>query len=140
MEFNSNGWKTVLPEGWEDRSMITLVGATGNSGFASNIVVTRQRVEAKTSIEDYAQTQKEATMREIPNLQILDERPTTVNGAPAFQRLQRFQAEQFAIQQAQTFILFNQTVFIITGTATIEDFNAAVPAFRQFTASFEFQN
>ncbi|MET0753974.1 MAG: DcrB-related protein, partial [Pyrinomonadaceae bacterium] len=89
-KFTANGWTAVLPDGWEDRSMITLVGETGASGFAANIVVTRQKIDSETSLEDYAAIQGDMMRNEVGNLQILDERAIEINGAPAFQRLQRF--------------------------------------------------
>ncbi len=138
--FTANEWKSVLPGGWADRSMITLVGATGAAGIAANIVVTREEVDGQTSVEDYAETQKQAMMQEIERVEILDERPTTVNDAPAFQRLQRFQIENLYIQQAQTFILGGGSVFVITGTAAVEDFNGIIGAVKEFTENFQLTN
>lgn len=120
--------------------MITLVGATGAAGIAANIVVTREEIDNQTSVEDYAETQKQAMMQEIERVEILDERPTTVNDAPAFQRLQRYQIEDLHIQQAQTFILGGGSVFVITGTAAIEDFNWIINAVREFTENFRLTN
>ncbi len=140
MKFTANKWKSVLPDGWVDRSMITLVGATGAAGIAANIVVTREEIDGQTSVEDYAETQKQAMMQEIERVEILDERPTTVNDALAFQRLQRFQIEDLYIQQAQTFILGGGSVFVITGTAAVEDFNGIIGAVREFTESFQLTN
>lgn len=139
--FTANGWNSILPAGWSDRSMITLIGGTGASGVAANIVVTREETNASpVSIEDYAEMQKQAMTAEIPHLQILDERPTTVNNAPAFQRLQRFEIENTVIQQAQTFILAKDAVYVITGTAAIEDFNGIIAAVREFTENFRLTN
>jgi hypothetical protein len=139
--FTANGWNSILPAGWADRSMITLIGATGASGVAANIVVTREAIGvARLSIEDYAETQKQAMAAEIPHLQILDERPATVAGAPAFQRLQRFEIENLTIQQAQTFVLAKDAVYVITGTAAIEDFNGIIGAVREFTENFRLTN
>jgi hypothetical protein len=138
--FTANDWTSVLPTGWNDRSMITLIGATGASGIAANIVVTKEEIGGHVSIENYAEAQKRAMTAEIPQLQILDERPTTVNDAPAFQRLQRFQIENVIIQQAQTFILSKNAVYAITGTAAIEDFNGIIDALRQFTENFRLTN
>ncbi len=140
MKFTANKWKSVLPDGWADRSMITLVGATGAAGIAANIVVTREEIDNQTSVEDYAETQKQAMMQEIERVEILDERATTVNDAPAFQRLQRFQIEDLYIQQAQTFILGGGSVFVITGTAAVEDFNGIIGAVREFTENFQLTN
>ena len=79
-------------------------------------------------------------MQEIERVEILDERATTVNDAPAFQRLQRFQIEGLYIQQAQTFILGGGSVFVITGTAAVEDFNGIIGAVREFTENFQLTN
>jgi hypothetical protein len=139
--FTANDWTSILPDGWNDRSMITLIGATGAAGIAANIVVTKEETDGQTvSVEDYAEAQKQAMTAEIPQLQILDERPTTVNGAPSFQRLQRFQIENVVIQQAQTFILSKNAVYVITGTAAIEDFNGIIDALRRFTENFRLTN
>jgi len=136
-KFNANDWESVLPGGWADRSMITLVGATGASGIAANIVVTREQIDGFMSVEDYAETQKQAMAAEIEQLEILDERPTSLNGAAAFQRLQRFQIEDLIVQQAQTFVLSGDgSVFVITGTAAVEDFNSIIDAVREFTENF----
>lgn len=140
MKFSANDWESVLPGGWADRSMITLVGATGASGIAANIVVTREEIGGQMSVEDYAESQKQAMAAEIEQLEILDERPTTLNGAPAFQRLQRFQIEDLIVQQAQTFVLNGDSVFVVTGTAAIEDFDQIIPAVKEFTENFKLSN
>ena len=124
----ANGWKADLPDGWEDRSMITLVGETDASGFAANIIVTRQKIDAPTSIREYAAGQAEMMRAEIENLQILDERAIELDGAEAFQRLQRFSVDGAQIiQQVQTFFLAGETIFAVTGTATLEAFDRSIP-------------
>ena len=138
--FTANEWKSVLPGGWADRSMITLVGDTGAAGIAANIVVTREDVDGQTSIEDYAEEQKELMRQEIEQIEILDERSATINNVPAFQRLQRFEVEDLYVQQAQTFILGKNSVFVITGTAAVEDFDGIINAVREFTDNFQLTN
>lgn len=139
-KFTANGWQSVAPENWADRSMITLVGETGASGIAANIVVTREIVGEETLIEDYAEVQKQGMLAELKTLEILDERPFDLNGLKCFQRLHRFSVEGLAIQQVQTFILERDTVFAITGTAAVEDFNNSIGAFREFTENFRLTN
>ena len=137
-KFTANGWTADLPDGWEDRSMITLVGETDAGGFASNIVVTRQKVDSETTLEDYAAIQADMMRHEIGNIQILDERAIDIGGTPAFQRLQRFAvSETQIIQQVQTFFLHGEVVFAITGTATLETFDRSIPAFKKFVETFK---
>jgi hypothetical protein len=139
-KFTANGWQTAMPENWVDRSMITIVGETGASGIAANIVVTHEIVEENTLLEDYAAVQKEGMLTELKTLEILDERSAEINGLKSFQRLQRFSIEGLNIQQVQTFILQGNMIFAITGTAAIEDFNNSINAFREFTENFRLTN
>ncbi|MEW6735142.1 MAG: DcrB-related protein [Acidobacteriota bacterium] len=136
MKMIANGFITDLPQGWEDRSMITLVGPTGSSGFAANVVVTREHITAPTNIEDYAKEQGEAMAAEIPGVEVLDERAITLHGAPAFQRLQRFVLEGQHIQQAQTFVLGEGGIFVITCSASVVDFDKNILAFRHIVETF----
>ena len=136
MKFTANGWTTELPAGWDDRSMITLVGPTDASGFATNIVVTREQVGYATSVEDYAYQQSAAMHGEVEGYEVLDERSTTVDGAPAVQRLHRFEVEGAELQQVQTFVLGDKVMFVITGTATVAAFDANVQAFRGVVEAF----
>lgn len=127
-----------MPGGWEDRSMITLVGAgSAENGFASNIVVTKQRTEQ--SVEEFAALQTELMRRELNGgeLQILDERAVEIGGVSSYQRLQRFDAgDGQIIQQVQTFFSGKNTIYAVTGTASLENFDRAIPAFKKFVETF----
>lgn len=143
-QFTANGWTAAMPDGWEDRSMITLIAASeAESGFASNIVVTRQRVEAQSDVEEFARAQAEMMRRELGAaggaLQILDERAIEIGGVRSYQRLQRFDAGGGQIvQQVQTFFSGAGEILVVTGTATVEAFDRAIPAFKQFVEAFRF--
>lgn len=139
MNVIANGFVAELPAGWEDRTMVTLVGPLGAQGFAANIVITREPLGASRSLEDYVRKQLAAMKAELPALEVLDERAIAHQGAPAFQRLQRFQAGSHEVQQAQTFVLAGSTVFVITCSAASADFDASLPSFRSITASFKVQ-
>ncbi len=129
-KFIANGFATVLPENWVDRSVLTLVSQEAKSGFATNIVVLRQEVSGATSVEDYAREQLRAVAVNVENFELLDERPATIQGKPAYQTLQRFAANGEILQQAQTFILHKRTIFVFTCTALVREFDAAIPSFR----------
>lgn len=143
-KFTANGWTAAMPDDWEDRSMITLVAATdAATGFATNIVVTRQRVEPQTKIEDFARAQAEMMRQELGatggSMQIVDERAIDIGGIRSYQRLQRFDAGGGQIiQQVQTFFIDKNTVYAITGTATLDGFDGAIPAFKRFVETFRF--
>ena len=139
-KFFANGFSTVLPEGWADRSVLTLVAPEARHGFATNIVVLREELDAAASIEDYARAQTAAVARQVEGFALLDERPATIHGRPAYQTLQRFASNGAALQQAQTYILAGRTVFAFTCTALVEDFDAAIPAFRAVMDNLAFDD
>ncbi len=140
-KFTANGWTAAMPNGWEDRSMITIVkGADAEEGFATNIVVTKQRAEM--SVEEFAVQQAQMMRQELAAsggvLQILDERAIEIGGVPSYQRLQRFDTGGGQIiQQVQTFFLAQKTIYVVTGTATLDMFDRAIPAFKEFVESFK---
>jgi len=137
----ANGWTAQMPDGWEDRSLITLIGETDAGGFASNIVVTRQTVEPQATIEEFARAQAEMMRQELASsgsaLQILDERAIQIGNTSSYQRLQKFTLENGQIiQQVQTFFLGANMIYAVTGTATLEGFDRAIPAFKKFVETF----
>ena len=139
-KFTAHGWTSSVPDGWEDRSMITLVNsADAEEGFATNIVVTKQQTE--TDVKEFAILQSALMRQELESggaaLQILDERTIEIGGVPSYQRLQRFDAGGGQIiQQVQTFFQSQNEIYVITGTATLKKFDLAIPAFKEFVESF----
>jgi hypothetical protein len=133
----STDWSASMPRGWEDRTMVTLVGPVSDDGFASNIVVTREKLEDTTTIEEYAKVQADLMREEIDGVELMDERSIEINGLHAFQRLQRFAIDDQIVQQVQTFVMGNDVIYAITGSSSVEDFNASIPAFKKFVESFE---
>jgi hypothetical protein len=133
----STDWSASMPRGWEDRTMVTLVGPISEDGFASNIVVTREKLEDATTVEEYAQVQADLMREEIDGVELMDERSIEISGLPAFQRLQRFAIDDQIVQQVQTFIMGDNIIYAITGSSSVEDFNASIPAFKKFVETFE---
>jgi hypothetical protein len=133
----STDWSASMPKGWEDRTMVTLVGPVSDSGFASNIVVTREKLENSTTVEEYAKVQADLMREELEGVEIMDERAIDIKGLSAFQRLQRFAIDDQIVQQVQTFVMGDEIIYAITGSSSVEDFNASIPAFKKFVETFE---
>lgn len=134
-----SGFAAELPSGWQDRSITTLVGPVGATGFVANILILRERVGPGEGIEEYALRQRRAMEAEVPGLQILDERAARINGHGAFQRLQRFERQGHQIQQAQTFILCNDVAYSITCSSGVDEFDNNIESFRLVVNSFKCQ-
>lgn len=137
MKFTANDFTTELPDQWEDRTMITLLAPFAPGEFASNIVITKHFPEAGATLEDFAFEQLQMLETSLPGFELLDRRFTKTNNFESYQQLHRFQSENGILQQVQTFLMTDQTIFVITGTAQIERFDAYIAAFRQVVENFQ---
>ena len=129
----------MLPAGWLDRSLISLVKPSGESDFAANVVVLRDEVAPDRSVADYAREQLTAIRPQLEDFELLDERPATIQGKSAYQTLQRFSSNGKLLQQAQTYILSGNTIFAFTCTALIEEFNQTIPDLREIMDNLSFE-
>ncbi|MBA3714030.1 MAG: DcrB-related protein [Pyrinomonadaceae bacterium] len=137
MRFIANGFMTEVPDGWEDRSLLMLVGPVSRTDFAANVVFTREPVDTITSVEDYAAEVRQRSRAEVGALEILDEQATTINEFPAYQWVQQCEIAGRRLRQLQTCILTGGVVFTGTCSAEIEEFDAHVTAFRQIISMFQ---
>jgi hypothetical protein len=137
MSVQGNGFTTQLPESWEDRTMTTLVAPFKPGSFAVNVVITKHFIASNESVEGFAEEQTQMLKQSLPRYEVFDRRSTVINGLPAVQQLHRFQTENGLLQQAQTFVLAEAAVFAITCTATVQEFAAYIPAFRQIVENFQ---
>ena len=136
MKVLGSGFLSDLPRGWEDRSLITLVGPTSYGGFAANVIIARERARPGFTLIESAQRQLDALEIEVGAVEIIYERPTTINGATAFERLQQFDSQGRRIQQLQTFIVNDGMLFTVICTAELEEFETHREAFRRVVESF----
>ncbi len=140
-DYQANGFTSSLLEQWEDRSTITLVGNLSEDGFASNLVVTRQRLKAGTSAADFAQSQLKQLASQVQRPNVESQRTFKNNhGHDVFQQIHEFSVETRSVKQVQAFLsntsLNHATVFVITGTAALSTFAQSLPQFRHFIEHF----
>lgn len=137
MKFTANDFTTELPQEWEDRSIITLFAPFKHGEFAANVVITKHFLEAESTLEDFVYEQLQLLQGSLPAFQLLDRRFTKIRDFDAYQQLHRFQSETGVLQQVQTFLLSENIIFAITGTAPIENFDLHTNAFRQIVETFQ---
>lgn len=137
MKVTATDFTTAIPADWQDRTMMTLVAPFAPGEFAANCVITKHFVAAHESLEDFVSEQLQMMQQSLPAFEVLDYRVNTLNGLPCCQQLHRFQTESGFLQQVQTFILANSSVYVITGTATVNDFNRHLDGFREIVENFQ---
>jgi hypothetical protein len=136
MKLIANGYAFETASGWEDRSVISVMGPPSAKGFAANLVVVHEKISPRESLEEYARRQRQAMSAQFPGIEVIDERSVRINGMAAFQRLQRFSSEGHNIQQVQTFLLADGCIYTVSGTAALEEFDRHIQAFRQAVETF----
>lgn len=140
MKLINGNFTTEFPDEWQDRTMITLVAPFAPGEFAANCVITKHFVQAHESIEDFVNEQRKMMEQSLPNFELLDYRVNTLNDFPSCQQLHVFETENGFLQQVQTFILAKGSIYVITGSASVESFGEHVAAFRQIVENFQITN
>jgi hypothetical protein len=136
MKLIANRFTFETQSGWEDRSVISVMGPVSAKGFAANVVVVHEKISSRESLEEYAGRQRQAMQARFPDIEVVDERAVRINGMAAVQRLQRFRSEGHDIQQVQTFLLAGGFIYTLSGTAALEEFDRHIQAFRQAVETF----
>lgn len=135
MQYKTGNFTLDVPDDWQDRSILSFVAAVSPNEFAPNVVVTKEFVDAETSVEDYANKQFAVTQSEVEGLKIVDQQNITIAGEPAVQVVQKISAHGLNLQQLQTFILSDEVIFIITCTATAAAFAQHLTRFQKIAQS-----
>ena len=140
MRYLSGNIALEVPDDWQNRSIISFVASRAPSEFAPNVVITREKIDPLTSVEDYADEQFGITQAEVQGLTIIERQNVFINALPAVQIVQTITAHSLNLQQLQTFVLAETEIFIITCTTTAAAFNQHLPAFKQIAQSFRLEN
>lgn len=135
MYYTTGNFSLDIPDDWQDRSIISFVAAVAPNEFAPNVVITREFVDAETSVEDYAGKQFAVTQAEVEGLTIVEQQNITINGEPAVQIVQKISAHGLNLQQLQTFVLADEEIFIVTCTATAAAFAQHLTRFQKIAQS-----
>jgi hypothetical protein len=135
MQFQGNSFDLEVPDDWQDRSIISFVAMVSPSEFAPNVVVTKEAIDERMSVEDYAQKQFSVTQAEVQGLSVVEQQNIEINGRPAVQIVQKISAHGLHLQQLQTFILASEEIYILTCTATAATFQQHLPRFKKIVES-----
>jgi hypothetical protein len=135
MRYQTGNFSLEVPDDWQDRSIISFTASVSPSEFAPNVVITREAIDRRTSVEEYANRQFDLTQAEVSGLKIIERNNTTVGNLPAVQIVQKIAAHGLNLQQLQTFILVDEVIVIVTCTSTAASFSQNLPRFNQIVES-----
>ncbi|MET0753985.1 MAG: DcrB-related protein [Pyrinomonadaceae bacterium] len=139
MRYQTGNFSLEVPEDWQDRSIISFTASVAPNEFAPNVVITREVIDARLSVEEYADRQFDLTQAEVQGLKIIEKKNTTVGALPAVQIVQKIAAHGLNLQQLQTFILVDEVIIIVTCTSTEASFNQNLSRFNKIVESCRLQ-
>jgi hypothetical protein len=141
-EFSHHDFSIGLPPRWIDSTVVVLAGPP-NEGYSPNITVTREQLEFRLSVEEYAAEQLIALRQGLAekSYKVLEEGPLSLGPAGAFQRVHRFEVEEegLRITQLQIYLVRGGEALTITCTHRSEWFEQLKPQFMEAARMFHWR-
>ena len=116
-----------LPLGWEDGSQIAILGPS-NGQFRPNIVVSKERLKADETFDQFIVQIKRSLREVLENYQICEEGRATIGKWSGYMLEQTFTNSDgrpsTILQQQQFFLIVGETVYTFTCSNTADAFDA----------------
>lgn len=138
--FQANGFSSVIPPGWQDRSVITLAGPTSEDGFMANITIIRRSLKAGVDVRQFGAVAIKGLEEEREGIKVLHQTLADASGQKVIRRLHTLPIDDRVIKQAQLYLVLppieTPTGLVITCSASLEAFDSLLPQFEIFLNGF----
>jgi hypothetical protein len=132
-------YELPLPDGWSDRTAVTLAAPVTADGYVPNLVVTREPLCAGLGLGGFADGQRNILRDQADEFAVLSTEHGEVGGERAVIRVVRWRiGDEQRVMQLQAFCLHAGLAYALIGTASDTMFGEAEPAFREAVAGFRF--
>lgn len=126
-----------LPDGWSDRTAVTLAGPASVDGYVPNVVVTREALCSRLGLGGFADGHLRLLRDQAEEVSVLSTEETQLGGTRALVRTVRFRVGDTApLVQLQAFVVANQLGYALVGTTGEQAFADAEPQFRSIFEGF----
>ena len=134
----TGAYRLPLPDGWADRTAITIAGAASADGVVPNVVVTRQLLCTSLGLGGFADGQQNLMRDEVDRYELLANEHREVAGERALVRTVRFELGGGpSLRQQQAFLLHEGSGYTISCTASDACFDELEPTFASILDGFE---
>lgn len=138
--FQANGYSSVIPPGWQDRSVITLAGPTAEDGFMANITVTRRLLKAGIDVRKFGAVAIKRMEETEGDIKVLHQTLAKAGDQEVIRRIHLLPFEDRIIKQAQLYLVLppveTPTGLVITCSASPDAFESLLPQFEIFMNGF----
>jgi hypothetical protein len=126
-----------LPEGWSDRTAVTLAGPVSVGGYVPNVVVTREALCSNLGLAAFADGHLRLLREHAEEVSVLSTDEAQLGGTRALVRTVRFRVgDTPALVQLQAFVVANGTGYALVGTTGEQAFPHAEPELRAIMEGF----
>jgi hypothetical protein len=126
-----------LPDGWSDRTAVTLIGPVRVDGYVPNVVVTREALCSNLGLGGFADGHLRLLREQAEEVAVLSTEETEIGGARALVRTVRFRVgDSPALVQLQAFVVGNGIGYALVGTTGEGSFAEAEPELRSIFEGF----
>jgi hypothetical protein len=126
-----------LPDGWSDRTAVTISGPVRVDGYVPNVVVTREALCSSLGLGGFAEGHLRLLREQAEEVSVLSTEETQLGGTRALVRTVRFRVGDSApLVQLQAFVVANGIGYALVGTAGGETFPEAEPELRAIVEGF----
>ena len=138
-EVRTGHYSLPLPDGWADRTAITLVAPLAPGGYSPNVVVTRELLCDHLGLGGFADGQGALIRQHTSRFEILASEEGTLGGERALVRTTRWQVgDEEPITQLSAYCLRGEHGVAVVCTAPSSSFAEEEPGFRALLAGFSF--
>jgi hypothetical protein len=128
-----------LPDGWSDRTAVTLAGPASVDGYVPNVVVTREALCSNLGLGGFADGHLRLLRDQAEEVSVLSTEETQLGGTRAIVRTVRFRVgDSASLVQLQAFVVGNGMGYALVGTTGESAFADAEPSLRSIIEGFRF--
>jgi hypothetical protein len=135
---SAGDFELPLPDGWSDRTAVTLAGPASVDGYVPNVVVTREALCSNLGLGGFAEGHLRLLREHAEEVSVLSTEETQLGRTRALVRTVRFRVgDAPALVQLQAFVVGSGMGYALVGTTGEAAFAEAEPAFRSIFEGFE---
>lgn len=137
-DYRANAFTLKHPDGWQDKTIFTLVGPVEN-GIQHNVIVALETDVPYASVRDFAEVQINAMVNELKSCRLLKKGAISLaNGLQAFQAIYTwFPTDDLRIYQEHIYILVDKTAYRLAASFTKKTRKTLGPLVERMMLSFE---
>ncbi len=135
--YNAHSFAVRYPDGWQDKTIFTLVGPVEN-GIQHNVIIALEHDVSFETVRDFAEAQIGAMQTELKSCRILKKGAIALaDGTPAFKAIcSWYPTDELQLYQEHIYVLVHKTAYRLTATFTKKTRKTLGPVVQRLMLSF----